>query len=174
MDPEGSLPYSQVPATCPYPQPDRSNPSAPHPTSSRTIIISSFHLSLGLPSGLFPLGFPTKTLHTSLISPIRTTCPAQLILLGLISRTILGEWYSSLSSSLFSCLLYPGKLDTPSPVLTANCFTSSYNTAAQAQYTVLSWNSTNWTRRVSEKREWIHFVFSSRLSNSFWHLAHTI
>jgi len=27
MEPEGSLPHSQVPATCPYPEPDRSSPS---------------------------------------------------------------------------------------------------------------------------------------------------
>ena len=26
MEPEGSLPHSQVPATCPYPKPDRSSP----------------------------------------------------------------------------------------------------------------------------------------------------
>jgi len=26
MEPEGSLPYSQVPATCPYPEPARSSP----------------------------------------------------------------------------------------------------------------------------------------------------
>jgi len=26
MEPEGSLPLSQVPATCPYPEPDRSKP----------------------------------------------------------------------------------------------------------------------------------------------------
>jgi len=26
MEPEGSLPHSQVPATCPYPKPARSSP----------------------------------------------------------------------------------------------------------------------------------------------------
>jgi hypothetical protein len=26
MEPEGSLPYSQVPATCPYPEPTPSSP----------------------------------------------------------------------------------------------------------------------------------------------------
>ena len=36
----------------------------PHPTFWRSILILSTHLRLGFPSGLFPFGFPTKTLHT--------------------------------------------------------------------------------------------------------------
>ena len=36
----------------------------PHPTSWRSILILSTDLSQGLPSGLFPSGFPTKTLYT--------------------------------------------------------------------------------------------------------------
>jgi hypothetical protein len=35
----------------------------PHPTSWRSILILSTHLCLGLPSGLFPSGFPSKTLY---------------------------------------------------------------------------------------------------------------
>ena len=39
----------------------------PHPTSWRSILILSTHLRLGLPSGLFPSGFPTKTLHAPIL-----------------------------------------------------------------------------------------------------------
>ena len=54
----------------------------PHPTSWRSILILSSHLDLGLPTGLFPSGFPTKNLYTPLIYLIRAACPAHLILLN--------------------------------------------------------------------------------------------
>ena len=36
----------------------------PHPTSWRSVLILPTHLCLGLLSGLFPSGFPIKTLYT--------------------------------------------------------------------------------------------------------------
>ena len=62
----------------------------PHPTSWRSILILYTHLRLGLPSGLLPSCFPTKTLYTPLSSPIRVTYPAHLILLDFITRTNIG------------------------------------------------------------------------------------
>ena len=68
-------------------------PNIIHPSTSRS------------PSGLFPSGFPTKTLYTTLSSHIRATCPSYLIFLNFITRKILGEEYRSLSCWLCNFLV---------------------------------------------------------------------
>ena len=79
MEPECSLPHSQVPATCPSPEPD-GYIQHPHPTSWMSILILSSRLYLGLPSGFFPTYFPTKTLYTPLVFPAHSTYPSHLII----------------------------------------------------------------------------------------------
>jgi hypothetical protein len=84
MEPEGSIPNSRDLSTCSYPS--QANPVhiTPHPTYPRSILILSTHLRLGLPSGLFPSGFPTNNLYAFLFSPIRATWPAHLIIIIII------------------------------------------------------------------------------------------
>ena len=103
MEPKDSLSYSQVSDTW------ASSIQSVHPYSTSWIstLIFSSYLRLGLPSDHFLSGFPIKTLYKPLLSPIRASCPAHVILLYLITQTILGEQYRSLSSSLCSFLNSP-------------------------------------------------------------------
>jgi hypothetical protein len=59
----------------------------PHSMSVRTFLILSSQVCLGLPSGPFPSGFPTKFLYAS----VSATCPAYLIFIDLMILIILGE-----------------------------------------------------------------------------------
>ena len=106
METEDSLPHSPVPVNC---LSWASSIQSMHPrrTSWRSILILSYHLRLGLSSAFFHSGFPTKTLYKSLLSPIRTTSTAHLILPDFITLTILGEEYRSVSSSLCTFLHSP-------------------------------------------------------------------
>ena len=103
MEPEGSLPHSQASATCPYPGPAQ---SSPHTTSH----LLEIHPNIIYPSTptspqwtLF-FRFPHQDPIRPLSSPICATCPAHLILLDFITRTILGEEYRSFSSTLCNLL----------------------------------------------------------------------
>ena len=71
------------------------HPNINHPSTPRS---TQWSLSLR---------FPHQDPIHPLPSPIRATCPAHLILLDFITRTILGEEYRSLSSSFYSLLHSP-------------------------------------------------------------------
>ena len=80
MEPEGSLPHSQVSATCPYSEPDSSSPCSHNPIP-------------GDPSQYYPpiyawvfqvvsfLSFPHQNPMYTYPLPIRSTYPTHLILL---------------------------------------------------------------------------------------------
>ena len=101
MEPEGSLPHSQEPATCPYSESARSSPY-PH-----TYHFLKFHLNIilpfktGSPKWSLYLKFPHQNPIYASPLPIRATCPAHLIFLNFpITSSLLGP--TCLLSSLFS------------------------------------------------------------------------
>jgi len=110
MEPEGSLPHSQVPATCLCPESARSRPY-PHiplpddPSLYYPPIYAWFSQAVS-----FPQVSPPKLCICLSSHPY--ALHAHLILLDFITRTILSEEYRSLSSSLCSFLnsLVPSSL----------------------------------------------------------------
>jgi hypothetical protein len=67
---------------------------APIPVLEYQFLILSTHLSVVLPSGLSPSGFPTKAIQVPLLSSVIATCPAHIIF-DLIAPIIFGEEYRS-------------------------------------------------------------------------------
>ena len=144
MEHGDSLLHSPMPATCPYPEPAEARPCPQIPTSWRSFLILSSHLHLGLPSGLFPSGFPPKHCTQRISFPNMLHEPPHLIPLDLIIWTILGKEHRYLSSSLcsflHSCYLVPLRpkyspqhpiLKHPQPMFLPQCqrpsFTSIQN-----------------------------------------------
>jgi hypothetical protein len=65
MEPKGSKPNAHELSTCSYPEPNQSNPH--HPSHLSKIHHNITHLHLGLPSNLFPSGFPTNNLYAGVV-----------------------------------------------------------------------------------------------------------
>jgi hypothetical protein len=102
---ENSSPRSQEPETSPHHEPTEST-HTPLPISPRSILIPFSHLLLGLPSGLCPSDFPTKTLHTFLSSLMRATWPSHLIFLDLICLAMSTKYEASHCATSSILLLF--------------------------------------------------------------------
>ena len=139
MEPEGSLPHSQVPATCPT----LSQLDPVHTPTSHflKILLNIIHPSTpGSPKWYLQFSPPTPCIR---LSPIRATRPAHLIRLDFITRTILDEQYRSLSSSLCSFLHSPFTSSLLDPnILHNNLF--SYTLSLRSALSV--WATTFHTR----------------------------
>ena len=93
----------------------------PNPIALRYILILSSRLGLGLPNGLFLSDFSIRNLYSFLHTPMRAIFPTHLILLDLITRTIFGKEYRTLSSSLCNFIHSP----VTSSILGQNIFLST-------------------------------------------------
>jgi len=164
----------------------QSTPS--HRISWRSILTLLFHLCLSLPSGIFPSGFTTKILSTPLLSPIRATCPAHLILLDFITRKVLIERYGSLNSWLCSLLSSHFYLSHLVPniflyTLFSNTFSrrSSLNVCDQVSHPYdqqaklyfctskpLNFRATNWKTKCSAPNDSKHLLILNKLWYNFW------
>ena len=99
-EPEGSLPHSQVPATCPYPEPAR---SGPYPHTLLTEDPSWYYRPI--------YAWVSKVGSFSQVSPpkpyIRLSSPSYALhappnsFFSIITPTVLGEQYRTFSSSLW-------------------------------------------------------------------------
>jgi hypothetical protein len=69
-------------------------------------------IRLGLPSYIFPSGFPTKILYVFLISPVRSTCLAHFVLIDSIVLIVFGEECKRSDHDVFHFVHAPVTLGT--------------------------------------------------------------
>ena len=90
----GSLsPYLQVPAICPYTQPDQSILCSP-PFHSLKTHLNTYYTPIHacvFEVVSFPQFSPTTSLYAHFLSTIHATCPTHLILLDFLIRMKFGE-----------------------------------------------------------------------------------
>jgi hypothetical protein len=127
----------------------------PHPTSWRGIRVLLSHLCLGHPIGLFRSGFPTKTQYIPVLSLIRAISPAHLILLDLINRTIFGEEYRSISSSLCSFLHSPVLSSFSGP----NILLNTYSQTQPASGPPSTWTTKFHTHTKHTRKIIVQYIF---------------
>ena len=95
MEPEGSLPHSQVPAICPYPEPDQSSPCFHIPLSKDYPPIYAWvsqvvsFPQVSSPETCIRLSFPPYVLHTPPISFFSIRSPEQQWGLGHNTATLM-------------------------------------------------------------------------------------
>ena len=93
MEPEGSLPHSQVSTTCPYPELARSIPYPSIPLAEDPSYYYPPIYAWVSQVMSFPQVSPQNPVYASPV-PHTSTFPAHLILLDFITRSILGEEYT--------------------------------------------------------------------------------
>ena len=103
-NPEGSLPHSQEPTSCPPAEPQRTS-RRPSPYFLNVYLNTTAHLRLCLQSDLFPSSFPTKKLYASVHHTLDMPRPSHSSWFG--HPIVSVEQYKSRGSSLYSLVQSP-------------------------------------------------------------------
>ena len=107
MEPEGPLPYPNIPPSLPPLKLIISVHWTPLLFFQDPFYFIHLFPPRSFKSTSFIQNLPTKMLFAPLLSPIRSTYPAHLILLYFITRIICGEEYTPWSSTLCDFLQFP-------------------------------------------------------------------